>query len=174
MDRRPTEGPATSPHRDDTFDSACRCYLAHEAQLLASARRHLRLAGLEHEDPEDVWRDAQLKILDQLSAGRRIVAEAGDTQQDAYLKYGHAVLKLHVNDLRKKAFRRRTDSTDTLDGQVGGADVWQQTAHNMALLDWRPDPTAGLARSVAWHLANPPAEPDADFGPDDAALEAAF
>jgi UDP-glucose 4-epimerase len=44
----------------------------------------------------------------------------------------------------------------------------------MALLDWRPDPAAGLARSVAWHLANPPAEPDADFGPDDAALEAAL
>jgi nucleoside-diphosphate-sugar epimerase len=44
----------------------------------------------------------------------------------------------------------------------------------MALLDWRPDPAAGLARSVAWHLANPPAEPDPDFAPDDAALEAAF
>ena len=78
--------------------------------MLASARRHLRLAGLEHEDPEDVWRDAQLKILDQLSAGRRLIAEPGDTQQDAYLRYGHAVLKLHVNDLRKKAIRRRTDT----------------------------------------------------------------
>jgi nucleoside-diphosphate-sugar epimerase len=38
------------------------------------------------------------------------------------------------------------------------------------LLDWRPDPAAGLARSVAWHLANPPADSDPDFGPDDAAL----
>jgi hypothetical protein len=137
LDRRPTEGPATSSDRDATLDTACRCYLANEAQMLASARRHLRLAGLEHEDPEDVWRDAQLKILDQLSAGRRLVAEAGDTQQDAYLKYGHAVLKLHVNDLRKKYLRRRTDTSDSLDLHVGGADVWQQTAHNLALSDWR-------------------------------------
>jgi DNA-directed RNA polymerase specialized sigma24 family protein len=144
LDRRPTKGPATSSDRDATLDTACRCYHVHEAQLLASARRHLRLAGLEHEDPEDVWRDAQLKILDQLSAGRRLVAEPGDTQQDAYLKYGHAVLKLHVNDLRKKAIRRRTDTTDTLDAQVGTADVWQEAAYNLALLDWRQ---ALLARS---------------------------
>jgi nucleoside-diphosphate-sugar epimerase len=41
------------------------------------------------------------------------------------------------------------------------------------LLDWHPDADAGLARSVAWHLANPPADADPDFGPDDAALELA-
>jgi len=41
------------------------------------------------------------------------------------------------------------------------------------LLDWRPDPAAGLARSVAWHLANPPADAATDFTPDDAALAAA-
>src|SRR5262249_23521911 len=105
--------------------------------MLATARNHLRSAGLSHHDPDDVWRDVQLKILDQLSAGRRIVVEPGDTEQDAYVKFGHAVLRLHVNDLRKKAVRRRTDATDDLDGHVGAADVWQQTAHNMALSDWR-------------------------------------
>jgi DNA-directed RNA polymerase specialized sigma24 family protein len=137
LDRRPTEGPATSPDRDDTLDTACRCYLAHEAQMVASARRHLRLAGLDHEDPEDVWRDVQLKILDQIDAGRRIVAEAGDTHEDAHLKYAHAVLKLHVNDVRKKAIRRRTDSTGQLDDEAATADVWQQTAHRLVLADWR-------------------------------------
>jgi DNA-directed RNA polymerase specialized sigma24 family protein len=137
LDRRPTEGPATTPERDAILETACRHYLAHEAQMLASARNHLRSAGLSHEDPEDVWRDAQLKILDQLSAGRRIVVEPGDTEQDAYVKFGHAVIRLHVNDLRKKAIRRRTDVSDELDTQVAAADVWQQTAHNMALSDWR-------------------------------------
>jgi len=38
------------------------------------------------------------------------------------------------------------------------------------LLDWRPDPATGLARSVAWHLAHPPADPDANFTADDEAL----
>ena len=41
------------------------------------------------------------------------------------------------------------------------------------LLGWRPDPAAGLARSVAWHLANPPANASMDFTADDAALQAA-
>jgi nucleoside-diphosphate-sugar epimerase len=41
------------------------------------------------------------------------------------------------------------------------------------LLDWRPDPAAGLARSVAWHLANPPADASTDFTADDTALAAA-
>ena len=44
-------------------------------------------------------------------------------------------------------------------------------AHKAAqLLDWRPDPGAGLARSVAWHLAHPPADASTDFTADDAAL----
>jgi nucleoside-diphosphate-sugar epimerase len=38
------------------------------------------------------------------------------------------------------------------------------------LLDWQPDPAAGLAASVAWHLANPPTDSDDDFTGDDAAL----
>ena len=33
-------------------------------------------------------------------------------------------------------------------------------------------PTDGIARSTAWHLANPPADPDADFSADDKALDA--
>jgi nucleoside-diphosphate-sugar epimerase len=41
------------------------------------------------------------------------------------------------------------------------------------LLDWRPDPAAGLARSVAWHLAHPPADASDDFTADDTALAAA-
>ena len=41
------------------------------------------------------------------------------------------------------------------------------------LLDWRPaDPAAGLAASVRWHLAHPPADADPDFSADDAALAA--
>jgi nucleoside-diphosphate-sugar epimerase len=44
-------------------------------------------------------------------------------------------------------------------------------AHKAAqLLDWRPDPGAGLTRSVAWHLAHPPADASSDFSADDAAL----
>jgi nucleoside-diphosphate-sugar epimerase len=39
-------------------------------------------------------------------------------------------------------------------------------------LDWHPDPPAGLARSVAWHLANPPDGASNDFSADDAALAA--
>lgn len=35
---------------------------------------------------------------------------------------------------------------------------------------WHPDPAAGLARSVAWHLAHPPADASDDFTADDAAL----
>jgi nucleoside-diphosphate-sugar epimerase len=38
------------------------------------------------------------------------------------------------------------------------------------LLDWRPDPVAGLERSVAWHLEHPPPDASADFSADDAAL----
>ncbi len=41
------------------------------------------------------------------------------------------------------------------------------------LLDWRPDPAAGLARSVAWHLAHAPADASIDFTADDDALSAA-
>jgi nucleoside-diphosphate-sugar epimerase len=40
------------------------------------------------------------------------------------------------------------------------------------LLNWHPDPAAGLARSVAWHLAHPPTDPS-DFVADEAALTAA-
>jgi nucleoside-diphosphate-sugar epimerase len=41
------------------------------------------------------------------------------------------------------------------------------------LLGWRPtDPFASLVRSVAWHLANPPADADPDFTADDDALTA--
>lgn len=62
-------------------------------------------------------------------------------------------------------------------------DMWMTTAQAqhilvtadkaMRLLDWRPDPAAGLARSVAWHLANPPADASTDFTADDDALAAA-
>lgn len=39
------------------------------------------------------------------------------------------------------------------------------------LLGWRPtDVTASVARSVAWHLAHPPADASTDFAADDAAL----
>ena len=41
------------------------------------------------------------------------------------------------------------------------------------VLGWRPDPVAGLVRSVRWHLANPPADASEDFSADDAALAAA-
>jgi nucleoside-diphosphate-sugar epimerase len=41
------------------------------------------------------------------------------------------------------------------------------------LLGWtETDPHEALARSVAWHLANPPEDPDADFTADDRALAA--
>ena len=39
------------------------------------------------------------------------------------------------------------------------------------ILDWHPaDPADSLARSVSWHLANPPTDVDPDFSADDAAL----
>ena len=42
------------------------------------------------------------------------------------------------------------------------------------LLGWtETDPHEAVARSVAWHLANPPQDADADFGADDRALGAA-
>jgi hypothetical protein len=41
------------------------------------------------------------------------------------------------------------------------------------VLDWHPsDPRESIRRSVGWHLAHPPTEPDADFSPDDTALAA--
>jgi nucleoside-diphosphate-sugar epimerase len=41
------------------------------------------------------------------------------------------------------------------------------------VLGWsHGDPLAGLRQSVAWHLANPPTEPDPGFEADDRALEA--
>ncbi len=44
----------------------------------------------------------------------------------------------------------------------------------ITLLDWRPtDPALTIPISVRWHLAHPPADPDADFSPDDRALAAA-
>ncbi len=46
-------------------------------------------------------------------------------------------------------------------------------AKAVRLLSWHPDATAGLARSVAWHLAHPPADTDDDFAADDQALAAA-
>jgi nucleoside-diphosphate-sugar epimerase len=43
------------------------------------------------------------------------------------------------------------------------------------LLNWQPaDPAPGIAASVRWHLANPPATSDPDFTPDDRALESAI
>ena len=42
------------------------------------------------------------------------------------------------------------------------------------ILGWQAtDPADTVARSVRWHLANPPADSDPDFAPDDAALAAA-
>jgi nucleoside-diphosphate-sugar epimerase len=42
------------------------------------------------------------------------------------------------------------------------------------LLGWaETDPHEAVARSVAWHLANPPEGADADFSADDRALAAA-
>jgi nucleoside-diphosphate-sugar epimerase len=42
------------------------------------------------------------------------------------------------------------------------------------VLGWQPGPsTAGLARSVRWHLANPPQDASDDFAADDTALAAA-
>jgi UDP-glucose 4-epimerase len=42
-----------------------------------------------------------------------------------------------------------------------------------AVLGWQPgDPLEGLRRSVRWHLANPPSEPDPGFEADDRALVA--
>ena len=44
----------------------------------------------------------------------------------------------------------------------------------MTVLGWRPtDPAKTIPRSVRWHLAHPPADPDQDFSPDDCALAAA-
>jgi nucleoside-diphosphate-sugar epimerase len=41
-----------------------------------------------------------------------------------------------------------------------------------SLLGWEPgDPIAGVRRSVAWHLAHPPSDPDAGFEADDRALQ---
>jgi hypothetical protein len=41
------------------------------------------------------------------------------------------------------------------------------------LLGWtETDPHQALHRSVAWHLANPPQDADADFSADDRALAA--
>ncbi len=41
-------------------------------------------------------------------------------------------------------------------------------------LGWQPGPVdEAIRRSVTWHLAHPPEGADADFGPDDRALEAA-
>jgi nucleoside-diphosphate-sugar epimerase len=45
------------------------------------------------------------------------------------------------------------------------------SAKAMRVLGWRPAATPdAVARSVRWHLANPPAESSSDFGADDAAL----
>jgi nucleoside-diphosphate-sugar epimerase len=42
------------------------------------------------------------------------------------------------------------------------------------LLGWQPtDPADSIRRSVTWHLANPPHDPDPDFAPDAIALAAA-
>lgn len=42
-----------------------------------------------------------------------------------------------------------------------------------SVLGWTTsDPSAALGVTVAWHLANPPAEPNADFSADDRALRA--
>ena len=39
------------------------------------------------------------------------------------------------------------------------------------VLGWRPgDPAEAIGRSVRWHLAHPPENPDPDFSPDDRAL----
>jgi nucleoside-diphosphate-sugar epimerase len=44
----------------------------------------------------------------------------------------------------------------------------------MDLLGWRPAPAEdGIARSVGWHLANPPEDADGDFAADDSAIAAA-
>ncbi len=44
----------------------------------------------------------------------------------------------------------------------------------VTVLGWRPtDPAETIPRSVRWHLAHPPADPDQDFSPDDRALAAA-
>jgi hypothetical protein len=41
------------------------------------------------------------------------------------------------------------------------------------LLGWEPsDPLTTIPRSVQWHLANPPPDPDASFEADDRALAA--
>lgn len=60
-----------------------------------------------------------------------------------------------------------------LSGTAAGAQhLLFSAAKAVDQLKWREsDPVAALRRTVRWHLANPPAEPDPDFSPDDAALE---
>jgi hypothetical protein len=48
------------------------------------------------------------------------------------------------------------------------------SANARDLLGWgETDPHQAVARSVAWHLANPPEETSDDFAADDQALAAA-
>jgi nucleoside-diphosphate-sugar epimerase len=69
-------------------------------------------------------------------------------------------------------------------GDVLPADMWPTANHPQhlladsgkarRLLGWQPAPAQeGLARSVGWHLANPPDDASPDFADDDQALAAA-
>ncbi len=57
-------------------------------------------------------------------------------------------------------------------GSPGPEPGWPLPARR--LLGWQPAPAQeGLARSVGWHLANPPDDASTDFAADDQALAAA-
>jgi hypothetical protein len=72
---------------------------------------------------------------------------------------------------------RVSDAVLPQDLQATGAmsqHILASAAKARSVLGWTTgDPVAALQTTVAWHLANPPADPDSDFSADDRALATA-
>lgn len=117
---------------------------------------------------------ATLAALDNQAASAGQVFNVGDLATGTMLDYARAIL----------AAAGATAELVTVPDKALPADL-ELTASSaqhflvdsrkaVDLLGWRPDdPAKSIARSVSWHLANPPADADPDFSSDDQALSAA-
>jgi nucleoside-diphosphate-sugar epimerase len=125
----------------------CRCYVGYAAHAIQLALERTDLAG------------QVFNIAETSAASMRLWA-----QQILQVANHEAELVRVPDDVLPEDLRYTGTVSQHLQADASKA---------RALLGWQPgDPLEGLRRSVDWHLANPPTEPDPGFEADDSALQA--
>jgi UDP-glucose 4-epimerase len=116
---------------------------------------------------------AVLAVLDQPAAAGEIL-NVGDPVTDTMRDYAQRILAASGHDAELVTVPDDRIPEDLRLTRNVAQHFLCDCRKAMDLLGWRPaDPSESIARSVRWHLANPPESADPDFTADDHALESA-